>query len=73
MGTKLKTTLFCLLSLFAVAALLLFYQFAQNGRYQFKDGSSTIVIDTRTGATYRADKYSGDLQPVSRGAGVGRP
>ncbi|MGI4863638.1 MAG: hypothetical protein ACRYFZ_06910 [Janthinobacterium lividum] len=73
MKPYLKYTLITLGVTWAVVGLFLLYRLSETGRYQFKDGSSTTIIDTRTGATYHADKYSGDLQPVSRGAGEPRP
>jgi hypothetical protein len=73
MGPKLKITLIGLLVLWAAGATIMLYQYSQNGRYQFKEGSSKYIIDTRTGATYQADKYSGDTKLISRGVGEERP
>jgi hypothetical protein len=40
----------------SAAALFIFHQFAQNGRYQTSYGG--IILDTRTGATFRLNPGS---------------
>ena len=42
-----------------LAMLVLAYQYSQNGRYMLQNPHR--LLDTRTGATYRIDKYKGTV------------
>ena len=52
---RLLLAFYASLALFALIMVYQFVQNGQNGRYQFKSGEQTLFLDTRTGVIYAPD------------------
>lgn len=66
MKNPLKTLLATAGAAWAVALLVLLYQYSQNGRYQFRNGEGALVIDTRTGAIYYRKHATQQLELLAK-------
>lgn len=62
MNRPLKYVLIGLAGAWAIAILVLFHRLSENGRYVFRSGDGMLVLDTRTGAVYRRNGVSQQLE-----------